>query len=118
MINALLISAMILVESGGYAGAIGDGGRALGVLQIHAGVIADVNKHYGLTYKHKDALNPLLAPYICKLYLDMHAPHGATPEIYARIWNGDPTGHKKASTLKYWKKVEKKYIKLRRIHGS
>lgn len=118
MLTSLLISALILVESGGDPAKVGDGGRALGVLQIHACVIADVNQHYGTTYKHKDALDPVKAVRICRLYLHAYAPPGATPEIYARIWNGGPNGHNKVSTLKYWKKVEAKYIELRRIHGS
>lgn len=118
MINALLISAMILVESGGYAGAVGDGGRALGVLQIHAGVIVDVNCRFGTAFLHEDALDPVKAKEICRLYLKAYAPARASPKTLARIWNGGPTGHKKASTLEYWKKVETKYIELRRIHGS
>jgi len=118
MLTSLLISAMMLVESGGYAGAVGDGGRALGVLQIHAGVVADVNQYYGTTYTHADAFDHFAAIRICRLYLAMHVPRNATPEIYARIWNGGPHGNKKASTLKYWKKVEQKYNELRRIHGS
>jgi diadenosine tetraphosphatase ApaH/serine/threonine PP2A family protein phosphatase len=103
---------MILVESGGDAGAIGDGGRALGVLQIHAGVTADVNQYYHTTYKHEDALDHFRAVRICRLYLAMHAPRGATPEIYARIWNGGPNGHQKDFTLKYRQKVEVKYLEL------
>jgi len=112
MINALLISAMMLVESGGYAGAIGDGGRALGVLQIHAGVVEDVNRRHGTNYKHEDALDPSKAIRICRLYIESYAPQDATPEIYARIWNGGPTGHYKESTRKYWQKVEAKYQEL------
>ena len=118
MINALLISAMMLVESGGDAGAIGDGGRALGVLQIHAGVIVDVNCRFGTAFLHEDALDPVKAKEICRLYLKAYAPARASPKTLARIWNGGPTGHKKASTLKYWKKVELKYNELRRSHVS
>lgn len=119
MINALLLAAMMFVESNGDAGAIGDGGRALGVLQIHAGVIADVNRRHGTDYKHEDALDPSKAIRICRLYLETYAIpacRGVAPErsreVLARIWNGGPNGHLKASTLKYWKKVAAKYREL------
>ena len=106
-----LIAAMMMVESGGDPAAVGDGGRALGCLQIHDGIVQDVNRRYGASYKHKDALNPLLAPYICKLYLTMYAPQDATPEICARIWNGGPRGHMTGATVKYWNKVRAKLEK-------
>jgi len=148
---ALLISAMMLVESGGDAGAVGDGGRALGVLQIHACVVKDVNRRYNANFTHADALDPEKAVRICRLYLAIYAGRRTeedarrrtpdagrrqeqgrgrrTPdagktegrgrrtemsdeERLARIWNGGPNGHRKAATLKYWKKVEKKYNEL------
>ena len=104
---AALIVAMMLVESGGNPNAIGDGGRALGVLQIHAGVVADVNRHHGMNYKHEDALDPVKAKKICRLYLKTYAPAGASPEILARIWNGGPSGHLKPATIQYWRKVKR-----------
>jgi len=109
---AALIAAMMLIESGGNAGAIGDGGRALGCLQIRACVIADVNKYYGATYMHEDALDLAKAARICRLYIEAYAPPGAGLETMARIWNGGPNGPNKESTRKYWHKVEVKYREL------
>ncbi|MCX6994158.1 MAG: hypothetical protein NT011_13590 [Kiritimatiellaeota bacterium] len=114
-----LIAAMVMVESGpsspgGYAGQaalVGDGGRAFGCLQIHASVIKDVNRIYGVTYNHNDAFDPAKAVQICRLYLKAYAPPGASPEICARIWNGGPRGHMKASTVPYWERVRKKFIR-------
>ncbi len=102
----MLVAAMILVESGGDPAAVGDGGRALGVLQIHRGVVADVNRRYRTAFRWEDAKNPDLAKEICELYLRAWAPADATPEQCARIWNGGPRGHLKAGTETYWKKVE------------
>ena len=102
-----LIAAMIIVESSGDPGAVGDGGRALGCLQIHACVVADVNRVYKTSFAHADALDPDKAQIICRLYIDIYAPPDATPEQLARIWNGGPRGHLKSSTKKYWAKVEK-----------
>lgn len=102
-----LIAAMIAVESGGDVRAVGDGGQALGILQIHKAVILDVNRIYKTHFQWSDALNPVLAKEICELYLKHYAPENATPEILARIWNGGPAGHRKEATREYWKKVRK-----------
>ena len=101
-----LISAMIMVESGGNADAIGDGGAAYGVLQIHEEVISDVNNAYGTDYIHADALIPDRARMICTLYLMHYAGPRATAEQCARIWSGGPSGAYKAATLSYWEKVQ------------
>lgn len=124
-----LISAMIAVESGGDFRAVGDGGRALGILQIHKEVIADVNRIYKTSFRHKDSLNPVLAREICELYLRHYAApvfaQGATPgklcalselqnaEICARIWNGGPAGWKKEATRGYWEKVRREMSAVR-----
>jgi soluble lytic murein transglycosylase-like protein len=115
---AALIAAMIAVESGGNPSAVGDGGRALGALQIHAGVIQDVNRRHGTAYSHVDAFDPATAARICRLYLGLYAPSGATPEILARIWNGGPRGHRKPSTLRYWRKVEAQLLRFNPTPGG
>lgn len=106
-----LIDALAVVESGNCPSAVGDGGNALGLLQIWSGVVADVNAFSGTHYTHSDALDPVKAREICRLYLDHYATarrlgHSPSLEECARIWNGGPNGHKKASTAKYWRKVE------------
>lgn len=100
-----LIAAMVMVESGGDARAVGDGGRAVGCLQIHAEVIADVNRIYKTCYVQEDLTDPEISKKICQMYLIAYAPPGATPEQCARIWNGGPRGHLKKSTETYWAKV-------------
>lgn len=42
-----LIMALILIESGGDPLAVGDGGRAVGVLQIHPVMVAECNRLAG-----------------------------------------------------------------------
>lgn len=104
-----LISALIAVESGGVCSSIGDGGKALGCLQIHKSVVQDVNRIYKTHYSHGDAFHPTMAKQICELYLRAWAPENATPEQCARIWNGGPRGHLKEATKKYWLKVRKEF---------
>jgi len=109
---AVLIEALILVESGGDPSAVGDSGKALGCLQIHEAVVQDVNRFYKKAFTHRDALDPAKAREICRLYLTHWqqyylATQGKTltDQDLARIWNGGPTGWTKYATRKYWAKV-------------
>lgn len=101
-----LITALIAVESGGNDMAIGDNGRALGPLQIHRGVVIDVNRITGSHYRHQDMTNRVQARAVCEAYLK-HYGRGASTEQLARRWNGGPAGDKKAATEAYWAKVKK-----------
>jgi hypothetical protein len=102
--NAALLAALLTVESGGNDHAVGDHGRAIGALQIHAGVVADVNRVHGTRYTHRDMHDRKAAVRVASLYLQIYAPN-ATPEVQARVWNGGPRGATKASTAGYWVRV-------------
>ena len=107
MITEMLLTALIAVESGGNDLARGDSGDAIGCLQIHKEVIDDVNRIYGTTYEWpQSCYNRETSKEICRLYLKHYAPKRATARMISRIWNGGPKGHKKQSTLKYWKRVK------------
>jgi len=101
-----LISALIIVESSGNDLAIGDNGRAIGPLQIHRGVVQDVNRITGSHYRHQDMTNRVQARAVCEAYLK-HYGRGKTTEEQARIWNGGPTGDRKPVTLAYWRRVQR-----------
>jgi hypothetical protein len=101
-----LISALIIVESSGNDRAIGDQGRAIGCLQIHRGVVQDVNRITGSNYRHQDMTNRVAARAVCQAYLE-HYGKGKTTEQQARIWNGGPTGDRKPVTLAYWRRVQR-----------
>lgn len=49
-----LINALVKVESKGVRTAIGDKGRAVGILQIHKCVVDDVNRICKTTYTYAD----------------------------------------------------------------
>jgi len=101
-----------MIESGGNDFAKGDNGDAIGCLQIHAGVVKDVNRIYGTAYRWPESCyDRAKSINICRLYLDHYAPKTATDEMKARIWNGGPKGHRKKATLKYWERVKKERIK-------
>lgn len=105
---------LIAVESGGDPNAIGDGGKAVGILQIHKCVVDDVNRIYGKAYAYADRLDVEKSNTIARLYLrywgwyyEKHTDEKATAETLARIHNGGPRGWKKKATEKYWAKVQK-----------
>lgn len=116
-----LIAALIAVESKGDDGAVGDKhlkDKAYGCLQIRQPCVDDVNRRCGTSYKAADCLNDReLSIWICKQYLSMYATkerlgREVTDEDRARIWNGGPSGWKKTSTTKYWKKVKRQLGEL------
>jgi soluble lytic murein transglycosylase-like protein len=106
-----LITALIAVESAGNDLAIGDNGRAIGPLQIHRGVVQDVNRFTGSHYRWESMTNRVQARAVCAAYLTHYSKSNsskqATIEELARRWNGGPTGDRKAATVGYWKKVKK-----------
>lgn len=127
---ALLIVALISVESAGRNHVPGDDYRALGCLQISEWVIQDVNQATGSNYVHTDALERGKAIRICRAYLKHYASKerlGRQPtlEDMARIWNGGPNGHLKPSTDAHWVKVQKalkaaqaKYIRIQQVNTA
>ena len=108
----ILVAALIQIESGGDCRAVGDGGASVGCLQIQVAAIKDVNRVYGRHYLPLDRYNQRKSEEICRLYLmhygavyERQTGQAPTQEVLSRIWNGGPTGWRKASTERYWKKV-------------
>ena len=112
-IIAMLISALIAVESGGNPDAIGDYGKAVGVLQIRAECVNDVNRITGNEYTLVHRRSADKSREICAAYLKHYGRQyeritgkAATAETLARIWNGGPRGYRRAGTRRYWAKVQ------------
>ncbi len=117
-----LITAIMQVESELNAKAIGDGGKAIGMAQIHKICVDDVNRIEKLIAKeegrkpirftYEDRKSPSKSRQIMKIYLSWYGANykkntgfEATPEILSKIWNGGPNGWKKQATIAYWIKV-------------
>lgn len=88
----------------------GDGGRAVGVLQIHKGVILDVNRVYHTSYKPHHRYSRKASYEMCRLYLSHYGRvykkstgKEPTDSVLVRIWNGGPKGYLKQGTLDYEK---------------
>lgn len=115
VIFTLLIGALAAVEDATTG--TGDGGRAHGPLQIHAAVVADVNRIYGQHFTLSDARNADRAAQMCQMYLAYFASPArlgrrASVEDLARIWNGGPRGCQKHATREYAQRVRNVYTDL------
>lgn len=97
--------ALHIVETGGRRGAIlGDGGKALGPLQIHRAYHADAR--IGGDYSRCAELD--YSRRVVSAYLQRYAPKAwaaGDVETLAQIHNGGPRGDKKQATVNYGKKV-------------
>lgn len=103
-----LMQAIAKVESSGNPRA--RNGDALGLLQIRPEVVIDVNRGYGLAYRHRDAYSPEKSAELFRLYLALYATpkrlgRPVTDQDRARIWHGGPNGWKRQSTNAYWRRV-------------
>ena len=106
IIEDKLIAAIIQVESGGDTLAYNSKEDAVGCLQIRPIMVREVNRLVGKdSFKLKDRWSKAKSIQMFNI-LRSHLK-GATDEQIARTWNGGYNGHKKQSTIKYWKKVRK-----------
>lgn len=122
-IPSILLAAMILVESGGDATAVGDGGDSIGILQISRRAVIDINRIVGKNrYTLDDRYQVSKSLDMAKAYLsyygrayENHTGKKATEEVLARIWNGGYSGtiNNPQRTDEYWNKVRRKIDELR-----
>ena len=119
-----LVEALVRTESGGNAAAVGDRGKALGILQIHEVMVKDFNRITGNNYRHEDMFNEHKAREVAKGVLNFYSKHiektmnrKATEKELGFIWNGgggswhrvsSPMSDTKQKNLEaYWAKVYK-----------
>lgn len=98
-------AALHSVETGGRVGPIfGDGGKALGPLQIHKACHTDsrvagpYSRCAELAYSRR----------VAEAYLQRYAPKAwaaGDAATLARVWNGGPKGASKSATLPYSRRV-------------
>lgn len=113
-----LLVALVLVESGGVPNPPrGDGGRAIGPLQIHRIAVEDANRIIGhRRYRWEDCQHLEVSLEVAAVLLTHYGdrlPHPATERDLARIWNGGPDGWRQPATLSYWVKVKRHLDRLR-----
>lgn len=111
----ILVAAIAAIETGSTGPIPGDGGRAIGPLQIHQCVIDEVNRLEKTSLKLSDMTDPSYSSYVCRLYLVYWASrmdHDPSVSELARIWNGGPYGPVKSSTADYGRRVAAMYDSL------
>lgn len=103
-----LLDAIEQVESGGRGARTpdGDGGRAIGPFQIWEAYWIDaVEYDENLRCAYQDCRRPDMARRVVIAYLTRYDAW-TSPEKAARVHNGGPRGHLKATTLPYWERVK------------
>jgi len=102
----LLLSAMVIVESGGNPNAVGDGGKSIGPLQIQYAYWKDS----GVGGEYKQCKDLEYAKRVVRAYWKRYCPKALKQgdlQTLARVHNGGPRGHKIKATRVYWSKVSK-----------
>jgi hypothetical protein len=111
MISAILIAALIQVESGGNDLALSKRGE-MGCLQITQAMVRDVNRIQGhLSFSDADCFDRSRSIAMFRIYIGHYCRSNASAETIARCWNGGPEWQKKPGTDRYWAKVEKELAK-------
>jgi len=101
-----LLDVIAEIESSNNPAAIGDGGCAIGVYQIHRPYWQDGTRILGVDWDYGCALYPEKSRRVVRAYL-LHYGKGKSLIDMARIHNGGPKGYNKKSTLPYARKIEK-----------
>jgi len=94
-----------LESSGRLSPPDGDGGDAVGPLQLHIEVLLDVNKYFDFNFKPDDRKDLAKSKLIAKAYITMWLMENQE-EIAVRISKGGPRGWRSESTNKYWEKYK------------
>jgi len=100
-----LLDAIARIESRRDPNAVGDGGRALGVYQIHRRYWQDGTRILGVDWQYQDAQDPEKAREVVRAYLSYYG-RGKSLLDMARIHNGGPQGHRMKATQEYARKIE------------
>jgi len=115
------VDALIQVESRGDSTAVGDGGKAVGVLQIHPIMVREVNRILNKQgsdkrYEYEDrwsVRSSIEMFHIWRKYYHSNSSY----EVMARSWNGGPGGPYSRYTLCYWKKVKNAMLVISASNG-
>jgi hypothetical protein len=109
-----LLPVLAQVESNNNPNAVGDGGKAIGIYQIHAEYWEDGCNFKQVDWPYDWAKRPNKSAEIVTAYLmyygmvyEKRTGKKATAEVLCRIHNGGPSGWKKKATVKYWNKCKR-----------
>ena len=63
-----------MIESSGCKNLVGDGGKALGCHQLHAGVVTDFNRAHGMNWHHKEMMIESVSNTVSYWYMNKRIP--------------------------------------------
>jgi hypothetical protein len=116
-----IFAALREVESGGLPdegrGARGDRGTAIGPYQIHRAYWQDAR----VAGTYEQCRDADYARTVIMAYWRRYCPkalQALDAEMLVRVHNGGPKGHKKASTVAFWRKVERELSRPRTVAVS
>jgi len=104
-----VLDAIQRVETGGHrdpSNAVGDGGKALGPFQVWRVYWLDSR----VPGRYEQVRDAAYARKVVLAYWQRYCPKALASgdaETLARVHNGGPSGHRRASTLGYWSKVRR-----------
>lgn len=109
------------VETNNNPRAVGDDGKAYGIVQIHWVCIKDVNKTFNTDFKHRDAFKEEYAKEIFNLYIHKGVRlfrkkycRDPTEQEIVRMWNGGIyRGYLYKATVKYYNRYL--YFKKKKV---
>jgi hypothetical protein len=101
-----LLDVIAQVESENHSDAVGDGGHARGMYQLHRRYWQDGTRILKVKWNYSLAFKAEKSRRVVKAYL-LHYGKGKSLLDMARIHNGGPNGHKKNATLPYARKIAK-----------
>lgn len=81
-----LIEAFILQESNGNDTVVGDGGKALGCLQLHPIMVAEANRISNSSYTLEDRLSRSKSIEMFNIVQSHHNPY-KDPALACKVWN-------------------------------
>ena len=99
-----LLDAIAQVESRNNSRAVGDGGHARGMYQLHRTYWQDGTRILRVRWDYNLAFKPEKSRRVVKAYL-LHYGKGKSLMDMARIHNGGPNGYKKRATLPYARRI-------------
>lgn len=112
-----IIKVLKFVESQNNPKALGDNGKAKGILQIHEIYVKEVNNRYGTSFTHQQMFDPSIAEEVTTLYMKFFIKYYnkkfkkmPTEQDLVRIHNGGfVKGYKINATKIYYEK----YLKIK-----
>lgn len=109
---SMAVAILIRVESNGDWGAVGDGGRSVGLTQISPAIVADCNRIYPqYEFTLRDRYDPFLNIEMATIWLSREASRRriADPRKLCYRWNAPKTGSPSKS---YIRKIQKEYDRI------